>query len=75
MSDDSDCSDGGLPRRAEPILDAEEWQDYYSDDLVRAYHCMIDFFGARGVAVLDRASFHSFAHWAFEHSSGYPPLH
>ena len=53
--------------------DAETWQDYHSEFLVAAWHRLLDHVASMGVYVLDRAAFHDFAHFCFQHSSGRKP--
>lgn len=60
-------------RQPDVIRDPEVWADHYSLELVQAYHDLVDSFSSRGLALLDRCTFHSFATWAFANSSGWPP--
>lgn len=53
--------------------DAETWQDYHSEFLVAMWHRLKDHAASMGVYVLDAATFHDFAHFCYEHSSGRLP--
>ena len=68
-------SEGGdeTHHESNQINDPEVWQDHYSEELVTGWHLLTDWLASRGLAVLDRASFHDFATWAFHHSSRVPP--
>ena len=56
-----------------PVADPEVWQDHWSEELVELWHLVRDHARARGFPILDRASFHDFATFAFVGSSGWAP--
>ena len=72
-SDYDSCEDLHGSRQPEVVRDPEVWADHYSAELVQAYHELIDSCSARGLALCDRSTFHSFVNWAFLNSSGWPP--
>lgn len=70
---DDEESDENENFRFQVVTDPEEWQDHYSEELVQSWHLLTDWLSARGLAVLDRATFHAFATFCFEYSSGVRP--
>lgn len=70
---DDEESDENENIRFQVVKDPEEWQDHYSEELVQGWHLLTDWLAAQGLAVLDRATFHDFATFAFHHSSGVRP--
>lgn len=65
MSDDESYQD---PPGFEK-MSAEEWQDYYEEQLLDAYYTLVDGFGSRGFPLFDKMSFPEFAAFAYEKSS------
>lgn len=58
----------------EVIDDVETWSDHWSEELVDAYHTLLDQCNAYGYAFLEQCSFPDFVDFAFQHSSKrYPP--
>lgn len=53
--------------------DAETWQDYHSEFLPALWHRLLDHVASMGVYVLDGATFHDFATFCYQHSSGRLP--
>lgn len=53
--------------------DAEEWQDYHSEELVGLWHVLQDRIAAMGVYVLDECHISDFTEFCFRHSSGRKP--
>ena len=72
--DDAEPPVRGLPPRdSRRVTDPELWHDHWSEELVEAFHVLVDHCAARGHAILDRASYPAFVEWAHGQSSGYPP--
>lgn len=71
QEDSSDEDPGGGRLRSEG--DPEVWQDYYSEELVRLFHAAVDSAVAQGLPILDRCTFHDFATFCFQKSSGVVP--
>lgn len=65
------CGGGGSKFRYEG--DPEVWQDYYSEELVRLFHAAVDSAVAQGLPILDKCTFHDFATFCFQRSSGVVP--
>ena len=59
--------------RADTVRDPEEWEDYWSEELVTLYHCVQDRARGMGAYVLDACTFHDFAPVCWRHSSGRKP--
>lgn len=72
-SEDEYTDEDGAKARAQPGEEAEVWQDYHSEFLVALWHRLLDHVASMGVYVLDGATFHDFAHFCFDHSSGRKP--
>lgn len=72
FSDATEDSDSQADAPA-PVTDLEIWQDYTSEFTVQGYHYILDFFQRLGVPVLDRCTYHDFAQFCFERSSGFVP--
>ena len=70
-SSDEDPAGGGSKFRYEG--DPEVWQDYYSEELVRLFHAAVDAAVAQGLPILDKCTFHDFATFCFQKSSGVVP--
>lgn len=51
----------------------EDWSDYWSEELVTAWHGLKDQCDAAGWAILDRATFAKFVEFCYANSSKYPP--
>jgi hypothetical protein len=56
-----------------PITDPEEWQDYWSWELVTMYDCIREQAQKQGWSILDECSFHKFATFCYENSSKRKP--
>lgn len=54
-------------------VDPEVWQDYTSEFTVAAYHELQDMFQRMGAPVLDQCTYHAFAHFCYNNSSGHIP--
>lgn len=50
-------------------LGPEEWQDYFSEELLDAYYTLTEGFSSRGFPIFDNMSFHDFATFAYEKST------
>ncbi len=68
----SDGEDGS--GRGHCIDSPEVWMDYWSEELVTAWHALHEHCQAMGAAVLDRCDFPAFARFCWEHSSRRPPV-
>lgn len=55
------------------VPDAEEWQDYHSEELVTLWHLLQDRIAQMGVYVLDECHISDFTDFCFRHSSGRKP--
>ena len=53
--------------------DPEIWFDYFSEQVVTAYHVLRDWFDSQGVPILDNCTFPDFAEFCFTFSSGKKP--
>ena len=73
MHSEDEYSDEDRSFGARRVEDAEVWQDYHSEFLVALWHRLLDHVASMGVYVLDAATFHDFAHFCFQHSSGRKP--
>lgn len=71
--EDSSEEDSGGVGRFRYESDPEVWQDYYSEELVRLFHAAADAAAAQGLPILDKCTFHDFATFCFEKSSGVVP--
>jgi hypothetical protein len=60
-----------LPDRHGPLNDRMDFEDYYSEELVRLYHLLIDAAADAGWPLFDRLDFCDFAKFAFDKSSRY----
>jgi hypothetical protein len=65
-----DAEEDNLPRVER---DPETWQDWTSEFTVDAYHMLQDRFASLGVPILDRCSYHDFAQFCYQRSSGCVP--
>lgn len=63
-----------LPEVPDPVVtDPEEWQDYWSEELVTLWHLVSDTAKSMGAYVLDACTFSDFAAFCFQKSSGRKP--
>lgn len=53
--------------------DQEVWFDYMSEEIVSAYHVLLEFIASQGVPVLDACSFPDFVEFCYKFSSGLKP--
>ena len=72
-SSDEDPNGGGGGGKFRYEGDPEVWQDYYSEELVRLFHAAVDSAVAQGLPILDKCTFHDFATFCFQNSSGVVP--
>lgn len=61
------------PEEDPGVTDPEEWQDYWSEELVTLWHSLKDQAQSMGAYVLDTCTFADFTHFCFTHSSGRKP--
>lgn len=69
FSDDESCGDGS----GNIVRDPELWFDYWSEELVETYHCLIDESNRRGFPIFDRLAFPVFVDFAYSTSSKTKP--
>jgi hypothetical protein len=60
--------------RRRPIVNPEEWVSAWEEELVTAYHILVDHCQSQGLPILDECSFNDFVHFAFGRSSRLPPV-
>ena len=53
--------------------DPEVWTDYMSEELVTAYHILLEYVDSQGLPLLDRCSFPDFVEFCYNFSSGRKP--
>jgi hypothetical protein len=53
--------------------DPEVWTDYMSEELVTAYHILLEYVHSQGLPLLDTCSFSDFAEFCYKFSSGRKP--
>lgn len=68
----SEADEDGLSANA-PVTDAEEWQDYHSEELVTLWHVLQDRIASMGVYILDECHISDFTDFCFRLSSGKKP--
>jgi hypothetical protein len=64
-----------LPYRHRALACPETWQDAWSSELVTAYQSVRDLCAGNGWALLEHATFHDFASWAWTVSSRVPNVY
>lgn len=72
---ESDDDGQELPYRHRPLASVEDWQDAWSQELVAAFHSVRDLCARNGWPLLEHASFHDFATWAWTVSSRVPNVY
>jgi hypothetical protein len=53
--------------------DPEVWTDYMSEELVTAYHILLEYVHSQGLPLLDNCQFSDFAEFCYKFSSGRKP--
>jgi len=53
--------------------DPEIWQDYFSEEMVTAYHILQEYIKSQGLPLLDNCSFPDFVEFCYKFSSGRKP--
>lgn len=70
---ESDSDDGQHPgnfvRPPPPLQDPQDFEDYWSEELVILYHALIDRAAGNGWRVFESLDFCEFCKFAYEHSS------
>lgn len=72
--DDNDAAEiDETPAHLIPIVDIEEWSDYWSEELAIVYHVLREQTDAMGLPMLEKATFNDFVEFVYNSSSKYPP--
>lgn len=53
--------------------DPEVWQDYFSEEMVTAYHILQEYIASQGLPLLDDCTFSNFVDFCYAFSSGRKP--
>lgn len=73
-NDDADSHADSCPSVTNNVIvGAEEWTDYWSDELLDLWYALKDQCNSRGLAILENCTFHDFTHFCHQFSSGRPP--
>lgn len=62
-----------IPRHKRPLPDIDTWFDYWSEEVVIAYHVLIDQCQQQGYAFLENCDITKFVEFVYENSSKFPP--
>jgi hypothetical protein len=54
--------------------DPEVWMDYFSEELVTAYHILLEYVQSQGLPLLENCQFPDFAEFCYQFSSGRKPI-